>query len=335
MQKYIITSSLLLILLMTYIVCDNKPSITADDDVFKNKNSFERVFTLIDSIELTNVNVLSNLDDICFDSYDNIFVLDKRAISIHKFDPFGKLIKSFSFYGEGPNELPSADAFSMINNNLYVLSNRKKIVKIYDLYYNEIKYFKINNTSLKMLTNKGSIYLLNTTNELMLDELDNEGNYLNSYMKYPEELKKNKILAVGGSVCKYQDNIGYIHPLNDNIYILKNKEIFLIPYKSNYFNDINDIENVNRFPEKVKPNIKMEFVNDNIIIVQKNIRYGNIENMNTNIDIINKFGKILSNFETPYILIAKNKKNEYLFINYKQFYKNKYIIYKYKIKNGL
>lgn len=84
----------------------------------------EKIFSIDpNSLKAKEKDVIFNA--FVIDNNRNIFLLDGRNVKIYKFNRKGNLEKVFLNKGEGPGEFKIYPKFQILNNNLYIIKNRK------------------------------------------------------------------------------------------------------------------------------------------------------------------------------------------------------------------
>ena len=133
--------TLLLLLSLVYIGCQNNTNTNQETSVYNIKTVNDRVVPLFpDSIfsdvkyiklETSDNVLIQKIDKIITDK--NIYVLDRKQNTVFIFDFNGKFIDKISKQGNGPDEYNSLSDFMVKDDKIYILSPANFKIMIYDL----------------------------------------------------------------------------------------------------------------------------------------------------------------------------------------------------------
>jgi len=137
------------------------------------------------------------INDIDVDNENNFYLLQKKYCSILKVDPnTGKLIKTISSKGQGPQELMQPITLKVKNGMIFVADGGFGGVKIFDSTNgNLIKAFKTNHTEINWLdvNRQNEIYVLESSGNPIISVYNTEGEKIRKALEIPLKKKNDRM----------------------------------------------------------------------------------------------------------------------------------------------
>jgi len=233
----------IIVLLITAVSC-GKELKSNDAPAWRDLYKAEvRELLRIGSDDLTNEPyVFSGINDLQFDSADNVYVLDRREFLIKVFSPEGQYLRAYQLQkGQGPGELERPLGFTLDpKGNLYIADMMSQRIVGLDPGNNYIDTMRIDGFPGSMVTDgKNNIFITGGLQDL--------GQYEVRKYRFPD----GKLLEAFCTTNELAEWIGRVGAMGDICLTSRGTVIytFSIPYDIREFTPEGDL--VNRFGRKI------------------------------------------------------------------------------------
>jgi hypothetical protein len=171
---------------------------------------------------------------------NKIYILDERTQTVFCFHMDGELHWKIHSVGQGPEEYIQLAGFDIDNENnkLYLFSRRDKI-QVYDLSGNFVEEYNVKLSGTSFASHKDWMYIYGNTTSNEIDGITDGNNYLyllnKTRKKQKGELpfktdKRFGIMNIYNSpnaFCNYNDEIRFFMPFSNNIYSIKEDNVYI------------------------------------------------------------------------------------------------------------
>jgi hypothetical protein len=251
--------------------------------------------------------------DVKIDSFENIYILDKRMNRVVIYDRDGEFRLKFGSKGMGPGEFEDPRAIALDSSDkVYLLDFGK--VTIFDEKGGFVKSFGLDFMGVDIGVNdKGNLLILGARNDQLLNVYDREGKYLYSF---------GNLVVIPEEFSKLKDASLFRTPLR--LWTKGNKIFVMNPYKFEiclYENESLKSKLTRRSPDYIKPEFKEEIpggfsavVSGNFICEMKNKVYVYYNGKKASWLDVFKYGKLIKSMEVKGVLAAIDNEGKFYFI---------------------
>lgn len=241
----------LLILNILFLVsaCNNKKE-SSERELFEvNVNASikgETFINTIDDIKIVQLQQdssvhISQIDKVIYEDSE-FYVLDSELDNLFVFDKNGKLNRKISQFGNGPGEYADLNDFTIINNELYLLSRDGMKIIQFDLSGSFLKNIKLDYNPLLIENLNGNLGLYLTyfnEDNVNFKVLDKTGETISKGFPFPKGIFPMSLRYITGSLSA--NNLGvlysepsssYIHQVDENGEVYKK---YYLNFEDNFF----------------------------------------------------------------------------------------------------
>lgn len=123
------------------------------------------------------------IEDLTYDSFGRLYLLDTRQQSVHVFNEEGEFINKLGGKGQGPGELERANSFVNYNNEKLVISNGNRL-ELFDISEKEIAFIETKEIGLwshSLCIADDKLFIHNTRLSAQIEPTDHEVNMIHAY----------------------------------------------------------------------------------------------------------------------------------------------------------